>query len=152
MWCRTKNNPPWVPILPPVPVYHNLCLGNFLKTNLAKFAAIWKRVKRFFLFPISSKNTLEKKKEKGNRRVRGRTRGSEKKGMVVVLAFTLATLEKLLCWRSLFGGKFFKNPARCKLPVLYSPFQHTGKKLWSTDNHCHRESQAVMKEKKSQLN
>ena len=45
------------------------------------------------------------------RRVRGRKRGSEKRGMVVVLAFTLASLEKLPCWRSIFGGKFFKNPA-----------------------------------------
>ena len=76
--------------------------------------------------PRSSKITLTKEKER--RRIK--ERGEEKKAMVALLVFIMATLtivfgrKKLLDPNDPFGGNLFKSPARCIFYLL----QYNGSK------------------------
>ena len=71
--------------------------------------------------PINSKITLTKEKERRKRkRARRKKGGEEKKAMVALLVFIMATLEtsgKKNCWteKDPFGRNVFKNPARHKM-------------------------------------
>ena len=73
---------------------YNLYLADFLKTNLTKFAVIRvkKRQKACFLSPGSSKITVTKEKGK-KERARRRKGGEEKKALVALSVFIIATLK-----------------------------------------------------------
>ena len=72
-----------------------VCVGDFLKTKRTKSAAI--RLKSLqkagFLNPMSSKITPTKEKERKKERARRKKGGKEKKAMVALLVFIMATLE-----------------------------------------------------------
>ena len=76
--------------------------------------------------PRSSKITLTKEKER--RRIK--ERGEEKKAMVALLVFIMATLtivfgrKKLLDPNDPFGGNLFKSPAR----YIFYLLQYNGSK------------------------
>ena len=77
------------------PVYckHSfIYLVDFLKTNLMKFAVIWvKRCEKAgFLSPRSSKIIVTKEEKE---RVRRRKEGQQRKAMVALLVFIIATLK-----------------------------------------------------------
>ena len=66
-----------------------VCLADFLKTNLTKFAVICvkRRRKAGFLGAKSSKITLTKEKKREKERAGRKKGGEEKKAMVVLLFF-----------------------------------------------------------------
>ena len=70
---------------------------------------------------VSSKITRTKENETARRKKRGR---EEKKAMVILLVFIMATLEmhycRLLDRKGPFGGNVFKNPARYINTYIFS--------------------------------
>ena len=75
---------------------NNIYQADFLKTNLTKFAVIsakkGQRPQFFILRPRSSKITPAKEKERRKKRAKRRKVGDEKKAMVTLLVFIVATL------------------------------------------------------------
>ena len=88
-------------------------MADFSKTNLSKFAVI--SVKR------RQKVGFSGPKGKGEKEcAKRKIGGKEKKAMVALLDFILATLEKkkMLHSKGPFVGNVFKHPARCVINIL----------------------------------
>ena len=100
----------------------HVCVTNFLKTSLTKYAVIWvkRRRKAGFLSPISSKITLTKEKQRRERESEEEERRRREKSNGCTLSFYIGYFEIEFRRKKLLDGKngpfqpfgVFKNPAR----------------------------------------